>query len=364
VAILAETLRSLAPEITLQKLTAFFLLLAGSCAALPGLADERAAGDPLFTDNAVLDVTITAPLTTLVRDRPREGYVPGQLTVAAPDGSETTFDIGLRTRGHYRFDTCAFPPLRLNFKKSAVKGSLFAGQDKLKLVVHCENSARYEQHLLREYLAYRVLNLLTDVSFRVRLLRVTYVDSEERRKEQTRYAFLIEHKKRLAKRIGVRVLNIEETEVAALDGEYLNLTSLFQYFVGNTDFSPIAGPPDSTCCHNYVLFQSGDSPITAIPYDFDQSGFVDAPYAAPDSRLRIRTVTQRLYRGRCSFNSYVDGSLAAFETMREPIYALIAMQEGLDDRTRKTLGRFIDRFYDDVGSPDRVERLILDKCRG
>jgi hypothetical protein len=348
----------------LQKSIALIALLAALLAGEPATAEDRSAGDPLFADDAILEVTISAPMTTLVRERPRESYIPGQFILKNPAGGEQVFDVGLRTRGHFRHQTCGFPPLRVNFKKGAVKGTFFDGQDKLKMVVHCENSRQYEQLVLREYLAYRILNLLTDQSHRVRLMRVTYVDTDGRRKDQTRYAFFIEHKKRLSRRLGAPLLHVEETTVAELDGEYLNLTSLFQYFIGNTDFSPIAGPPDSDCCHNSVLFKDGDAPILAIPYDWDQSGFVDAPYASPASQLKIRSVTQRLYRGRCPNNQYIDGSIAAFEAMRESIYSLIDNQQGLDERNRKQLRRFIDRFYKDIESPERVDKFIVGACRG
>ena len=333
-------------------------------AVVPAIAAQGGPIDPLFADDGILEVTLTAPLATLIRERPTEEYMAGTFEYADGTGAVTALQVGLRTRGHFRLHTCDFPPLRLNFKKSAVKGTLFDGQDKLKMVVHCDNPLRYEQYVLREYLAYRVFNLLTDTSFRVRLLRVTFVDSQDRRKDQVRYAFFIEHKKRLAKRIGIPIYNVEDADLASLDGEYLNLTSLFQYFVANTDFSPIAGPPDSNCCHNYVLFRGDDGPVTAIPYDFDQSGFVDAPYASPDSRMKIRDVTQRVYRGRCLFNEHVDDSIAAFIIMREPIVELINTQPGATERVRKNLRRFIDRFYDIVENPERVKRDIIGRCRG
>jgi len=339
-------------------------LLLALPAAMSSHAQQIESGDPLFADNEIFDVTLRAPLRILVRERPIEGYLPGVFSHVGADGTTTSLDVGIRTRGHFRNDNCDFPPLRLNFKKSAVRGTLFDGQDKLKLVVHCDNSVRFEQYVVREYLAYRVLNLFTDKSFRARLMRVTYVDDEGRRNEQVRYAFFIEHKKRLAKRIGTPVLNVEETDVSALDGKYLNLTSVFQYFIANTDFSPIAGPPDSNCCHNYVLFKDDSGPTTAIPYDFDQSGFVDAPYASPDSRLRIRDVTQRKYRGRCQFNEYVDGSVAEFAAKRDAVYGLVETQEGLDDRVKKKLRRFIDRFYAVIDDPGKLQREFIDDCRG
>jgi hypothetical protein len=324
---------------------------------------ESEAPDPLFQDDDTLDVTITAPLTTLVRNRPKDDYLPGVFQYTDAGGTEGRFDLEIRTRGHFRHETCDYPPLLLNLKKNQVDGTLFDKQNKLKLVIHCDAPERYEQTVLREYLAYRILNAVTNMSFRVRLLRVTYVNNETKRGDgQVRYAFLIEHKNRLAERFDLKDLEIARTSVNSIKADQLNLTSVFAYLIGNTDFSPIAGPPDDECCHNYVLFGNDVEPIIAVPYDFDQSGFVDAPYAVPDSRFRIRNVKQRVYRGRCVNNEYVAASLQTFNDSREAIYALVAEQEGLESRVRKSLIRYIDAFYELIRDPRDVERKIIDKC--
>ena len=330
-----------------------FLQAAASAGDLP---------DPLFQDDATLAVTITAPLTTVAKERPKEDYVPGQFSFTAADGTSVSLDVEIRTRGHFRHETCDFPPLTLNFKKSQTDGTLFDKQDKMKLVVHCDDSKRYEQAVLREFLAYRILSQVTNLSFRVRLLRVTYVDSEQRRDEQVRYAFLLEHKNRLAKRIGRKDLEIARTKVSAIQPDQLNLTSVFAFLIGNTDFSPVAGPPDDECCHNYVLFGNDVDPILAIPYDFDQSGFVDAPYALPNENLRIRSVTQRLYRGRCANNEHLEESIGMFSNERDKLFALIADQEGLDSRARKQVTRYLDDFYEIIDDPRDVQRKIINKC--
>jgi len=170
------------------------------------------------------------------------------------------------------------------------------------------------------------------MSFRVRLLHVTYVNNEKRDGGQERYGFLIEHKNRLAARYDLKDLELERTTVASLQPDRLNLTSVFEFLIGNTDFSPIAGPPDNECCHNYVLFGNDIDPVIAIPYDFDQSGFVDAPYAVPNENFRIRNVRQRLYRGRCVNNEHVAASLRRFRDRRDSIYALVDEQVGLQSR--------------------------------
>jgi hypothetical protein len=318
--------------------------------------------DPLFQSDEILQVTIEGPLATLIKEKSKEEYLNGFFRYTDADGTPVEFDLKFRARGNFRHENCDYPPVRLNFKKSQTKNTLFDKQDKLKLVVHCNQRAEYFQIVLEEYLAYRILNELTDLSFRVRLLQVTYVDTVKERQSPPRYAFVIEHKERLAKRIGLKEFVTPSTKVVLINPEHLNLTSIFQYFIGNTDFSPIAGPPESDCCHNYVLFKNKDTLITAIPYDYDQSGLVDAPYATSNPNFRLRTVRQRLYRGRCVNSAFIEDSIQQFQDKRDAIYALIDGQQGLDKRTRKDLTGFVDKFYRTVESPKNLESSILKKC--
>lgn len=323
------------------------------------LAEEA---DPLFQSNEILKVTIEGPFGILIKQKSKEDYLNGFFRYTEADGSAVEFDLKFRARGNFRHENCDYPPVRLNFKRSQTKNTLFDKQDKLKLVVHCNRKAEYHQIVLQEYLAYRILNELTELSFRVRLLQVTYIDTVDGWQSEPRYAFMIEHKDRLAKRIDRKEFVTVGTRVVLIDPEHLNLTSIFEYFIGNTDFSPIAGPPGSDCCHNYVLFKNKDTLITAIPYDYDQSGLVDAPYAFPNPNFRLRTVRQRLYRGRCVNNAHVEGSIQRFRNKRASIYALIDDQRGLDVGTRKDLTGFVDEFYSLIESPKNIERSILTKC--
>ncbi len=341
------------------RLPLFLCLLASATATL---ADDGAVPDPLFQSHETLNVTLSAPLTTLLRDKPTEEYLQAQLRYAGQDGKTETLAVKIRARGHSRHEICDLPPLWLNFKKSEVKGTLFHKQDKLKLAVHCRDSDRYEQTLLREYMAYRILNLATPMSFQVRLLRITWVDTEGETDRQVRYAFLLEHKNRLGKRIERRDLKIDETSVAALDPTHLNLTSVFQFLIGNTDFSPIARSEYNECCHNYVLFSNDSDLLVGIPYDFDQAGLVSAPYALPGTQFGIRTVRERIYRGRCDNNDYVQGSIDRFKAVRNNIFALIETQDGLTRKVRKILATYVQQFYDIADDPRRVTRLMINNC--
>jgi hypothetical protein len=179
--------------------------------------------------------------------------------------------------------------------------------------------------VVSEYLAYRIFNVLTDASYRVRLMKMTYVFTD-RSTEIESYGIFIEHDDRLSKRINGEPVETERVAVDTIRAPDLNLASVFQYFVGNTDFSPKATAPDEECCHNQSLFTSEDGPYYTIPYDFDQSGLVDAEHAAPNPRFGIRTVKVRLYRGRCVNNELLPETLQQFRDSRASIEALVTNQ--------------------------------------
>jgi hypothetical protein len=328
-------------------------------AVLPGA--EAGPPDPLFQEDAALRVEITAPFARLINERPKEEEFQGSFKFKEAGGSWVELDLQVRARGKFRYANCDFPPLYLNFKRSQVAGTLFDQQNRIKMVVHCKDSARYQQSVLREYLAYRILNSLTDRSFRVRLLDVTYIDSEDRRPRMVRNAFLIEHVDRLGHRLGRQKLNIFPDNVQAIQADYLNLTSVFQYLLGNTDFSPILGSQEE-CCHNYELFGKEGGPLLAIPYDFDMSGFVHTPYARPESGLGISNVRQRLYQGFCVNNGHVEASISEFLRARDTLYALAANLQQMEPGVRERIAEYMDEFYETISDPQAVQREIIDRC--
>ena len=203
---------------------------------------------PLFDDDSTLAVTIEGPLNTIMRNRDETEEFPATFKYSSADGTETTLDIKLRVRGKFRRkrDICNFAPLRVNFKKGQVEGTVFAGQNTIKLVTDCQSSKKkYQQLLLKEYLAYKILNVLSDRSFSARLLRVTYVDTDKKGKSRESYAFFIEEKNHIADRLGVERVKIPRTKYSALDPLQANLVNVYEYFIANTDFSLVAGPVTS-----------------------------------------------------------------------------------------------------------------------
>jgi hypothetical protein len=339
---------------TISTGLAVTLFLAMGPAALAQSDDNDAGVRPLFATHDMLTVRIEAPLTTLMKQQPDEEYLDGTFAYIDKSGQEVTLDLKLQTRGRFRRkkDTCNFSPIRLNFRKGQVEGTEFSGQDKLKLVTHCQTRKKnFEQLLMREYLAYRIIQTLTHKSFGARLMQITYVNTEKDGDSLVKHGFVIEDEDDLGNRLGLVAYEERGIQAEQLDPPQANLISVYEYLIGNTDFSLILGPADSSCCHNAVLFSNGGAPYTPIPYDFDFSGIVDAPYAAPNPRFKLRSVKDRRYRGRCINNHLLDDTFAYFLEKEGEIRDLVDGLEGMDDRNRKQVHKYMDAFFKDISDP-------------
>lgn len=350
--------------VTLRVLGGFLIV----CATMSpsGAAAANPSGpDPLFADESVLKITLTGPFRSMSRDRsPEPEYSSGTLSYVDAAGAARQFDIRLRPRGNSRRDrnVCTFPPLRLNFEKKAMKDTLFDEQNVLKLVTHCRHNENFQEYLLKEYLAYRIFNLLSDASFKVRLLKVTYVDSERDRDGFERYGFFIEHKDRLAARLGTEVVEPDRITTDELDPGQASIAELFQFLISNTDYSFIAGPVGETCCHNAVLLAGEGGSYLPVPYDLDRSGLVNPPNGEPAEELGQRNLRDRLYRGFCRDPKYLQAALETTREERGPIEALFESQPDLSKRDSDDAVRFIESYYDIIDNERRRDRAL--KCRG
>jgi hypothetical protein len=111
-----------------------------------------------------------------------------------------------------------------------------------------------------------------------------------------------------------------------------------------------------------VLIAPENGAILSLPYDFDMSGIVNAAYAAPNPRFRIRSVRTRLYRGRCVNNEHLDNTLQAYRDRRQNIYQLVNGLTHLAAKTRKQLIRYIDDFYATIDNPKQLESRLRKSC--
>ncbi len=320
---------------------------------------------PLFDDERPLRMVLELPLERLLRGRRDRPEVDGVVVVADPGGQARRLDAKVSTRGHSRLKNCDFPPLGLNFKRSQVEGTVFAGQNKLKLSTLCRDSDGFEDYLELERLAYLLYQQVSDVSLRVRAVNMRYVDVESGGKVTEAPAFFLEHVDSLAARVGSVVLDVPTVPIASLDPEALALTSLFEYLIGNTDWAATAAAEGRECCHNMVpLIRAGSSyPVVPLPYDFDSSGLVDAPYAVPNPDLHTRSVRERVYRGYCISNPHLGNAREKLNAARPAMEAIISAGR-LEPRSRRKAMDYLAEGFEDMNDTRHWQRKIVDSCRG
>jgi hypothetical protein len=311
----------------------------------------------LFRADSPLTLTLTANMRQLRRDK--DANVPwraAQVSYVDSSGSTVAVPVRVRTRGIWRLKNCEFPPLRLNFAKDSAKHTVFAGLDKPKLVTHCRDTDEYETWLLQEFQLYRVYNLLTPFSNRVRLARVTYVDSASGKTVATRYAILQEDPGELASRLGGIPIEQKGAGPDDLSQQHAALFAVFQYLIGNTDWS-ISG------LHNVELVGM-DTAVVPVAYDFDYAGAVNTRYAAPDPRLPIRRVRDRLFRGYCLTTATYEPVFELFRARKDSIYALYrdALGQLLPKRAIEDTLSYFDDFYETLSDPRRIKREIMENC--
>jgi hypothetical protein len=338
--------------------------------AAPKAKDGKAPKEPkplgetkvprLFQSETPLELTLTLNMKQIKRDK-GENPPWRTATLSYTDSASKVVEVPLkvRTRGIWRLKQCTFPPLRLNFSGKDTKHTVFDDLDKPKLVNYCKDIDEYEQYIIREAQLYRAYQRLTPISHRVRLAKITYQDSASKKREAYRYAIIVEDPDQLANRLSAQVLKTKGASVGDFEAPQLALTYLFEYFIGNLDFSFFG-------LHNTELLQTVNGQLFPVAYDFDFSGAVNTPYAAPPQHYPIKSVRERFFVGPCGISSEYPGALALFQQKRDEIYGLYRDEIGklMERESADEAIRYFNQFYDALRTPQVAARNVFSRCVG
>jgi hypothetical protein len=330
---------------------------AAALAAVALLA-PNASAQRMFRSDTALTIMISTDLKALTRERDslKLKAHPGELTYVDSGGVTVRLPVTLKARGHYRRQArnCDFPPIWLNFKTSEVKKSLLSNLKKLKITTNCRpGNSEYEQYILQEYVVYRAMASLTDASLRTRLAHITYADALGKEKPITTWAFFVEDVDDLAIRLHRKVFTANGALFADVEPEPLRIVSVFEYFAGNLDWSVSAQ-------HNIALLADSTMKILPAAFDWDFTGAVNTRYAVPDSRLRVHSVTDRLYRGVCMKPEEFKATIDLFRSKRATIDGLFATVPQLQPGKVKSMKSFFDDFWKSTDSPKGLQGLQRD----
>lgn len=335
---------------TLLILFIYFFLYAG--------AQEKGSDDfYLFGSDEVLEVSLKFDMTTYIRKKPKDEYMDAELVYHLGPKDSLVNKIRLRSRGNSRNEMCIMPPIRLNFKKCDNSPRDLEGVSNVKLVTHCKNNHTFEDYVLKEYLAYKLYNVVTDTSFRVRLMHIKYVDTGSKGYERYRYGFVIEPVDLLSSRLAAVEKEDIVVRTAFIEHISYDRLCLFQYMIGNDDWH-LAN------LHNLKLIEplvGNKSRLAAVPYDFDYSGLVNTYYALPNELYGLEKVQERVYVGPCRTDENIHRHIKFFLDHKEDFYLEIEKMNFVNENQKKRTLKYIDSFFDEY-KRDRLFYNIKRTC--
>lgn len=311
----------------------------------------------LLLSDDILEINLITDLQNLIINKKTEDYQVAYLEMQDAEGNSVNHKLKVKPRGKYRRKICDFPPLKLNFSKEAlIENGLHPEFDKLKLVTHCmDNKIGSKDNVLREYLTYQIYNKLTDNSFRTQLVKIKYIDLHNSSKSITRYGFLIEDKDEMATRLNGELCDCHGLESKTVSKTPYNLMAMFQYMIGNEDW-------DLSMVRNVKavqLFTGGEDNNILVPYDFDFSGIVDAPYAIPDSGLKHLTVKERHFSGVFLNDNDLEAMSNHFLSREEEILLTVKKFKRLNSDSRIEIERYLREFFAILKDKNQVNDVFL-----
>jgi len=317
----------------------------------------------LFEEEDLLEVSLHFDVAKFLKKAERDQSIDGIMTMHFSQTDSLESKVTLKYRGQSRFERCRYPPTRITFKKPLYEASDSGRIKNMKLVNQCQQGSVHGDYVIREYLVYKLYNVLTDTSFRARLISLNFIDSENKRKTITQYGILLEPERLLEKRLNLLEVKTKTQSQRHMYPSMIDRLAIFQYMVSNWDWS-VPGQ------HNTSVFTSEKPELTGlgipVPFDFDLTGVVNADYAIPPPDLGIETNRDRMFLGICRTREVYHGELMAFLEKKEELYSVITDFPYLTRAEKRDITMFLDQFFDRLEKPRSLNNMIeyfLGNCK-
>ena len=325
----------------------------------PTYEDTMQVYEDLFGIDEPLNLTLKFDIKHFEKAKLKEEYQPAEMTCYVNDSFHVTHEVRVKARGIYRLSNCKMPPIWVNIKHAGIEAEDLTGVNKLKLVTRCKPGTIYDTYVLREYLVYKIWNILSPYGFDVRLVRLTYVDTGRKDKTDSNWGYLIEPEEMMAERNNCMPIKNDRLSVRTVNQEIMDKVALFCYMIGQVDYSV-------TGRHNLKILSSkvyGTTGLIPVPYDFDYSGLVNTSYSTPDPNIDISSVRERYYLGSCRTPEEYEETVRWLAAYRDEITDLIQNFQYMDEKERMKMIEYINSYYDESESKNFVQRKIQATCR-
>lgn len=327
---------------------------------VPTFEDTMAVYEDLFEIQEPLNLTLKFNVKELKKTQWKEEYLPAEMTCHVNDNFEVTHQIRVKARGEIRKRICYAPMFFVNIRHAGIEAEDLEDVIKLKVVHRCKASNLHKYYVLREYLVYKMWNLMSPYSFNTRLVKLRLIDTGRKNKESEDWAFLIEPEAKMAERNNCMPIKSDKLSLRTVNQEWMDKVAFFSYMIGQTDFSV-------TGRHNIKILTSkeyGPTGFITVPYDFDYCGFVDAEYAIPgDDNLGIESVRERYYLGACRSEERYQAAIDWLASYRDEIRDLILNFEYIDESEKEFLLDYIESYFEESEYNTFISRYIQPTCR-
>ena len=334
----------------------FFIL--GLLMVYSACAQIKQKSDLLFEDQNPLKIKLSYSNKVIRLETDDTTYVKTNMNYWY-DNKWNDLQVSLRARGNFRRSKCYFPPIKMKIKKSKAEGSLFEGNKNLKLVVPCLLEKEKNDNIIQEFIAYKFYEKISPYYFKTRMVDIEFTEVKKNKTIVHKLkGFLIEDDKRVADRFEGKSFE-RYIHPKAMDDMTSVQNSMFQYLIGNTDFSVAYQ-------HNGKLLYI-DKKIYPLPYDFDLCGLVDASYAIVNSKLGIKSVKDRKYRGFKREESLVEEVRDQILSKKGDLFQIVDSQKTKFEipfefqSTREYLTKFFDIMEDDNSFEKDVIKMMRTK---
>ncbi|HMX41072.1 MAG TPA: hypothetical protein PKD78_12115 [Saprospiraceae bacterium] len=311
-----------------------------------------------FQRAEILQFSLELDVDALLTERDSNLYRPALMRYTDQQGLAQSVSVEVKPKGHSRRKICDVPPLKLRFQQDFLTANGLHPASGLvqEMVLNCKSDDLYEQYVLREYLAYRLYNTLTDRSLKVQLVKLSLLRKGQRKPFMEGYAFLIEPQEDLARRLKAKLLTPRYITPKTLQAGDFDRLSVFQFMIGNTDWYIYNR-------HNACIMQCpSDSLPIAVPYDFDYCGLVDAPYAVAAPRLKFRKVTVRYFLGLCRRPEEWAPTLQLFEDKKTALLEAAQEVKDLNKASRRHSSDYLEAFFAILADPQQLKEQIIEHC--
>jgi hypothetical protein len=323
--------------------------------------DTSVMNSGLFDNENYLELKIDLDFDSILNDTTvNPSYHPAHISYKNDDSVWISLDAEVRPRGHFRkqLQNCDFPPLKLRFDKKSRTNTIFENARELKMVTHCQSDLpEYEQYVIMEYLIYRLYEVLSDVSYKTRLLKVTYTDINNPSRTYKKFAFFIEDTDLFEERLNGHLIGVPTVIPENVDQDHYVIIAFFQYMIVNTDWSlPIM--------HNINLISLDYfKPPIPVPFDFDWSGLINIPYKVPTAAGMQTRIPERVYKGPCLNRKEAIKFKKYFEDKKEELFDVyIGCHYINDDIKIETLNK-LQLFFQVLEDKYIFDSVFIKKCK-